>query len=67
MYILEELMQSVEQEFIHVSVNGETLTLGNLPSSLSVKIIVWISDFKIIFMVYNVFWIISISLLFTWS
>lgn len=40
MYILEELMQSVEQEFIHVSVNGETLTLGNLPSSLSVKIIV---------------------------
>lgn len=67
MYILEELMQSVEQEFIHVSVNGETLTLGNLPSSLSVKIIVWISDFKIIFMVYNGFWIISISLLFTWS
>lgn len=29
MYILEGLMQSVEQEFIHVSVNGETLTLGN--------------------------------------
>lgn len=29
MYISEGLMQSVEQEFIHVSVNGETLTLGN--------------------------------------